>query len=706
MYFDQTAPLTGENDTKSTLESIHVDLDGLLERETRVQDLVDFLEDLQIGADIGLIENVAHEKVKNIMDEPNMTTEKRLDQVEKVLAICRKLKVLAKAFKEDLHFVTSGDNQQVEVMEMLLQDFFSAFKEWQRKFPQPAGQLEGSAGFIRGISASLMTMTEKLNQKSIPWISGTEVSHMTSVYQFSSLLGEIVGLFYQQTNAAREGGPATTELEEQVVKKLGEMIGYNKDAYGYLTHGGTHANKSALIAARKVFYRPLICKMAMAQLAKVHNIVMDFPVAVGSGEGWMFSQLSEAELLKLSPDEKIKINQTLGEEAQRLGMFDELQSFQQEYEASLPAIQSRLLDDIKFVVPQGINHHSIKTTIESMGFGARNIVEVPAQEASFQVDYDKLAEVLAQLNQDGKIILGYLDVIGSTGFGSMTNTRKILEIREKCEANGFSFNIHIDGAYGGPLIAMFRNGDGSMMSLEQARMKYCTAEGGFPSALLEELYETFSYLNGVDSVTIDLHKSLFGVYSGGGGSIIWKNKAVKDIISKFPPYYGDRENGEPYAFSRLDGCTFPGSAATAAHLSIQNVGLDNEGIGVYHAESIRSCDRIYHCLNGLQLQGKNGELFELKVVNQPQIHIFNFQICPLEYEGVSREFVNHISQVVVSFMRNHAEAGRSFGLSLNEIDGDKCVRVTTMNPFALQGALLDEFVAKLRACLETISLPA
>jgi glutamate/tyrosine decarboxylase-like PLP-dependent enzyme len=256
------------------------------------------------------------------------------------------------------------------------------------------------------------------------------------------------------------------------------------------------------------------------------------------------------------------------------------------------------------VVPKGINHHSIRSTIESIGFGAANVVEVPTQKDSFQVDYDLLEETLGQLNQDGKIIIGYLDVIGSTGFGSMTNTRKILEIRENCEKKNFSFNIHIDGAYGGPLVAMFRNSDGSMMSLEEAKEKYVTAERGFSTELLSEMYETFSHLGEVDSVTIDLHKSIFGVYSGGGGSILWKNKAVKEIISKFPPYYGDRENGEPYAFSRLEGCTFPGSAATAAYLSIQNVGLDSVGIGRYHAESIKSCSRIFDCLNGLEMLGR------------------------------------------------------------------------------------------------------
>jgi glutamate/tyrosine decarboxylase-like PLP-dependent enzyme len=682
-------------------DKISSGLDVLAEREMMVKDLVNFLEELGTEFDIHLIENIAHEKIKGILDMPGMLPGQSLQEIEKVLAVCRKLKVLSKALSEDLRFLTSGENQQVEVMEMLLQDFFRSFKEWQKKFPQPHGQTGESAHFLRGLSSSLMEMTAQMNERSIPWLSCTEVSHMTSVYQLASLLGEIVGLFYHQTNAAREGGPVTTELEEKVINKIGVMIGYNEGAYGYMTHGGTHANKSALIAARKVFYRPLICRQALERLNQDYGLAIDFSVTTNSGGQKQFSLLTEDELLQLSPDNKVAINQTLGAEARKQGRFDELQKLQMELEEELPGIQSRLLDRITFVVPKGINHHSIKTTIESIGFGARNIVEVPTREDSFQVDYDQLEQTMSGLNEEGKIVMGYLDVIGSTGFGSMTNTGKILEIRKKCEQKDFSFNIHIDGAYGGPLISMFRQSDGTMMTLEQARERYCSQEQGFSPELLGELYETYSHLREVDSVTIDLHKSMFGVYSGGGGSIMWKNRAVKEIISKFPPYYGDRENGEPYAFSRLDGCTFPGSAATAAHLSIQNVGLDQNGLGKYHAESIKSCDRIYERLNGMEFQDGMGAIYDLKVLNQPQIHIFNFVISPRTASPLDRDLVNWISQSLVGFMRQ-SETGRSFGLSMNELGGVKYVRVTTMNPFALQGELLDEFVAKIRMFMSTV----
>jgi hypothetical protein len=143
-------------------------------------------------------------------------------------------------------------------------------------------------------------------------------------------------------------------MEEQVIKKIGEMIGYSDDAYGYLTHGGTHANKSALIAARKVFYRPLICKMVVEKLKNDLNVEIDFPIMFDEQGQKMFSELSEDDLLKLSPDRKIEINQRLAWEAKRVGLFEDVQKLQQESEELIPAVQSSLLDRIKLWYRRGL----------------------------------------------------------------------------------------------------------------------------------------------------------------------------------------------------------------------------------------------------------------------------------------------------------------------------------------------------------------
>ncbi len=52
-------------------------------------------------------------------------------------------------------------------------------------------------------------------------------------------------------NHALDGGPATSEMEKEVIDKIGEMFGYKKPFLGHLTGGGTVANLEALWVAGK-----------------------------------------------------------------------------------------------------------------------------------------------------------------------------------------------------------------------------------------------------------------------------------------------------------------------------------------------------------------------------------------------------------------------------------------------------------------------
>lgn len=53
-------------------------------------------------------------------------------------------------------------------------------------------------------------------------------------------------------NHALDGGPPTSEMEKEVVKKLASMIGYGHNHLGHLTSGGTIANLEALFVAREI----------------------------------------------------------------------------------------------------------------------------------------------------------------------------------------------------------------------------------------------------------------------------------------------------------------------------------------------------------------------------------------------------------------------------------------------------------------------
>jgi glutamate/tyrosine decarboxylase-like PLP-dependent enzyme len=65
-------------------------------------------------------------------------------------------------------------------------------------------------------------------------------------------------------NHALDGGPPTSEMEQEVMEKLAEMVGYHQPFLGHLTSGGTIANLEALWIAREIHPKKAIASSANA----------------------------------------------------------------------------------------------------------------------------------------------------------------------------------------------------------------------------------------------------------------------------------------------------------------------------------------------------------------------------------------------------------------------------------------------------------
>ena len=65
-----------------------------------------------------------------------------------------------------------------------------------------------------------------------------------------AVLGYFAAMLMNPNNHAYEGGPATTEMELEVVEALRRLIGFEGEAWGHLCSGGTLANLEALWAVR------------------------------------------------------------------------------------------------------------------------------------------------------------------------------------------------------------------------------------------------------------------------------------------------------------------------------------------------------------------------------------------------------------------------------------------------------------------------
>lgn len=137
----------------------------------------------------------------------------------------------------------------------LVTDYFARVSEFP-VFPRTSG---GKA--IEGVGQELLVEGEPLQKlldecreiirmsrhNGHPRFFGYVASPSTPVGAFADLIASAVNLNVTSWRSA----PAATEVERMVVRWLGSLIGYNDDAQGLLTSGGSMANLTALLIAHR-----------------------------------------------------------------------------------------------------------------------------------------------------------------------------------------------------------------------------------------------------------------------------------------------------------------------------------------------------------------------------------------------------------------------------------------------------------------------
>ena len=66
-----------------------------------------------------------------------------------------------------------------------------------------------------------------------------------------AMIGYVATMLINPNNHALDGGPATAQMEKEVVAQLADMFGYGTEFLGHLTSSGTIANLEALFVARE-----------------------------------------------------------------------------------------------------------------------------------------------------------------------------------------------------------------------------------------------------------------------------------------------------------------------------------------------------------------------------------------------------------------------------------------------------------------------
>ncbi|WP_340687897.1 aminotransferase class I/II-fold pyridoxal phosphate-dependent enzyme [Amycolatopsis coloradensis] len=121
--------------------------------------------------------------------------------------------------------------------------------KWQDSFapfsPHSSMEVEDDA-----FSAAFQDFTKRLG-KNYPFFHPSYAGHMVRPPHFAATVGYLATMLINPNNHAFDGGPATVEMEKEVVAQLSAMFGFDA-SLGHLTTSGTIANLEALYVAREL----------------------------------------------------------------------------------------------------------------------------------------------------------------------------------------------------------------------------------------------------------------------------------------------------------------------------------------------------------------------------------------------------------------------------------------------------------------------
>lgn len=124
-----------------------------------------------------------------------------------------------------------------------------AYEKWMDKF----GKFDQHSSLIVNdakLSAAFENLQERLTDN-FPYGHPNYVGQMLKPPHPVAVLGYLSTMLINPNNHALDGGPATAEMEKEVIAKLAKMFGFDS-FLGHLTSSGTIANLEALWVAREI----------------------------------------------------------------------------------------------------------------------------------------------------------------------------------------------------------------------------------------------------------------------------------------------------------------------------------------------------------------------------------------------------------------------------------------------------------------------
>jgi len=143
-----------------------------------------------------------------------------------------------------------GEN--MDLLSSLLAYGLQRHKEWRQSYavedpsliPESEALQQDQTELLRAVDALLQRL-----EKNLPYFHPRYAAQMLKDPAIPAVLGYVLTMLTNPNNHAYEGGPATTELELEVVNDLLRLVGF-ESGWGHLSSGGSLANLEALWAVR------------------------------------------------------------------------------------------------------------------------------------------------------------------------------------------------------------------------------------------------------------------------------------------------------------------------------------------------------------------------------------------------------------------------------------------------------------------------
>lgn len=478
-----------------------------------------------------------------------------------------------------------GENDAL--LEKLVVEFLRDHVYWRRNFhpedppaiPTRAAQQPGYQAFEARMRRELHALSAAL-KKSVPFHSPRYIGHMASDLLLPGLAAQLLTLPYNPNNVSEDAAPVTVEMEVRAGLQLARMVGYPDDperedcAFGHLTSGGTVANYQALRYALALKSFPIALRAA-----RVPDI--DLPeddwaaFNLGHDAGIALHARWIRWLEARSPAERRRWQAAVqAERIESLGLVD--------FFARHPTLRPpRILAPVTA-------HYSWSKGAKLLGLGREQLELLP--ETGMRLDADALQEVLEHCLRDRIPVLTVVAVLGTTEYGTVDPIDRVVAARDAMRARGLGFGVHVDGAWGGYLATLFREGDGRLRTRDEVARDFTH----FP---LPEVHAAFAALARTDSITVDPHK--LGYLPYGAGAFVCRDHRAMALLSEEADYVFDGAASTRYmARYRRLGQYIPegsksGAAAAAVYVTHRVLPLDHANFGLLPRQTVRAAEAFH-----------------------------------------------------------------------------------------------------------------